>query len=74
MRSFKNKLSLVLAFLVLGPLSLLAQVPCSGSPDDPGYDPNNCPLDTYVWVLAGAVAVFAVWNLNKKQSAALIKH
>jgi len=41
--------------------------PCSGNPDDPGYNPNGCPLDTYVWILAIAALVFGAVYLHRQQ-------
>jgi len=46
-------------------------VPCSGDPDDPGYDPNGCnlPLDTWVYVLVIAAVIFGAYKLHQKQKA-----
>ena len=49
------------------------QVPCSGDPDDDDYDPNGCPLDTWVIVLAFAAVLFASIHLFRKQRSALKK-
>ncbi|WP_183580160.1 hypothetical protein HDF18_13450 [Mucilaginibacter sp. X5P1] len=40
--------------------------PCAGDPDD-GYDPNACPLDTYVWILAIAALIFGAVYLYRQQ-------
>jgi hypothetical protein len=45
------------------------QVPCPGDPTDPGYDPNNCPLDTWVIVLAASTLIFTTVYLCRKQRA-----
>jgi hypothetical protein len=43
-------------------------VPCSGEPDDPGYDPNGCnlPLDTWVCILVFAALIVGVYRLHQK--------
>ena len=51
---------------------MLAQVPCNevpneGDPDNPGYDPNGCPLDTWVYVLVGIAFIYAIYRLHQKQ-------
>lgn len=43
-----------------------APAPCTGDPDDLGFDPNSCPLDTWVFLLAAIVFIFAVTHLHKK--------
>jgi hypothetical protein len=46
-------------------------IPCSGDPDDPGYDPNGCnlPLDTWIYVLVIAAVIFGAYKLHQKQKA-----
>ncbi len=41
--------------------------PCDGDPDGGGYTGNNCPIDTYVWVLAIAALVFGAVYLHRQQ-------
>ncbi|OOQ58247.1 hypothetical protein [Mucilaginibacter pedocola] len=71
-----KRLCALIAVLVLGTFNnlVLAQcneVPNPGDPDDPGYDPNGCPvpLDTWVIVLVVAAFAYGYYNLNKKQKA-----
>ncbi|QKJ30954.1 hypothetical protein HQ865_14745 [Mucilaginibacter mali] len=61
------KVLLALTVLLLGFISTYAQVPCSGDPDDPGYDPNGCPapLDTWVMLLAAIAIYFGYRHLGK---------
>ena len=44
-------------------------VPCSGDPDDPGYDPNGCnvPLDNWLIILVIGGLILAAWYLHNKQ-------
>jgi hypothetical protein len=50
-------------------------VPCSGDPDDPGYDPNGCnlPLDTWVCILFFTTLIFGVYKLHQKNKALVCK-
>lgn len=71
MRKLK-KISLAAICMVFATLQVFAQVgevPCSGDPDDPGYDPNGCntPLDNWVIVLVIAGLIFATLYLHNKQ-------
>jgi hypothetical protein len=50
-------------------VALAQQGLCSGDPDDPNYNPNGCPLDTYVWVLAIAALIFGAVYLHRQQKA-----
>ncbi|RWY47873.1 hypothetical protein [Mucilaginibacter gilvus] len=47
------------------------EVPNPGNPDDPGYDPNGCPvpLDTWVFILVAIGLVYTVYILHKKQKS-----
>ncbi|MGY3213276.1 hypothetical protein [Mucilaginibacter sp. HD30] len=45
-------------------------IPCSGDPDDPGYDPNGCanvPLDNWLIILVIGGLILATWYLHNKQ-------
>lgn len=46
------------------------EVPNPGTPDDPGYDPNGCPvpLDTWVIVLVVVAVIYGAYRLQKKQA------
>lgn len=50
-------------------------VPCSGDPDDPGYDPNGCndvPLDNWLIILViGGLILAAVYLHNKQKKEAI---
>lgn len=48
------------------------QVPCSGDPDDEDYDPNGCPLDTWVLLLVAIALILTVIHLHRKQKAILV--
>jgi hypothetical protein len=69
-----GKRSLVYFFtLILSVGTALADpVPCSGDPDDPAYDPNFCPLDTWVYVLVFAAVVYGAYRMYKKQQAVTV--
>jgi hypothetical protein len=47
------------------------QVPCSGDPDDEDYDPNGCPLDTWVLLLVAIALILTVIHLHRKRKAVL---
>jgi hypothetical protein len=47
------------------------QVPCSGDPDDEDFDPNGCPLDTWVILLVTIALIFAVIHLYRQRKVAL---
>jgi len=47
------------------------QVPCSGDPDDEDYDPNGCPLDTWVLLLVVIALILTVIHLNRRRKTAL---
>lgn len=66
------KALLALTVLIFSFITTFAQVPCSGDPDDPGYDPNGCPapLDTWVIILA-ALALYFGYNYLQKQKKSL---
>jgi hypothetical protein len=69
MRKCVNFFSIAIVLSCLFFQNALAQpVPCSGDPDDAGFDPNNCPLDTWVWFFAGIAFVFTVIHLYKKDA------
>ncbi|QKJ30952.1 hypothetical protein HQ865_14735 [Mucilaginibacter mali] len=70
-KGFKALLALTI-LLICSVATVWAQVPCSGDPDDPGYDPNGCPapLDTWVIVLVALALVLGYRHLQKKQSTA----
>jgi hypothetical protein len=63
-----NKLLLFIftAGLMLWPALLFAQdESCQGS--DPTGSSTTCPLDTWVWVLVAAAAIFGAVILRKRQ-------
>jgi hypothetical protein len=73
--AIKRALIIILTFLI-SISTAFAQIstdpiPCSGDPDDPGYDPNGCslPLDTWVCVLVIAAVIFGAYKLHQKQKA-----
>lgn len=47
------------------------EVPNTGGPDDPGYDPNGCmiPLDTWVFALVAIGLLYAMYYLHKNKEA-----
>lgn len=47
------------------------QVPCSGDPDDDDYDPNGCPLDTWVILLVAIALILTVIHLNRRRKTRL---
>ncbi|MES2279320.1 MAG: hypothetical protein V4592_25025 [Bacteroidota bacterium] len=67
-KGYRYKAFLILTGLLFTFVTTFAQVPCSGDPDDPGYDPNGCPapLDTWVIVLVIA-ALFLGYRYMQKQ-------
>jgi hypothetical protein len=64
-------LTLFLSIFIAG--NLMAQStgpqPCVGDPDDVGFDPNSCPLDTWVIVLVVVVGILATIHLHRKQKS-----
>jgi hypothetical protein len=48
------------------------QVPCSGDPDDDDYDPNGCPLDTWVILLVVVALILTFIHLHRKRKAVLV--
>ncbi|SDS17671.1 hypothetical protein SAMN05216490_0678 [Mucilaginibacter mallensis] len=69
MKKITKSIALLFIINILMVTTVLAQVPCSGDPDDPGYNPNGCPLDTYVWILAIAALIFGATYLHRQQKA-----
>lgn len=71
--SKRNKVLLVLLGFVFNAMSALAQVPCSGDPDDDGYDPNGCPtpLDTWIYVIVILALVYGYYHLKKQNKSLL---
>ena len=66
-----KRIFLTLAFITITVTTLLAQsdpgLPCGGA----DQDDNNCPLDTWVIVLAAVVMIFTAIHLARKQKAAI---
>ena len=67
-----KKVLVLCSCLILANLVAFAQdpIPCSGDPDDPGYDPNGCanvPLDNWLIILVVAGLILATWYLHNKQ-------
>jgi hypothetical protein len=65
---FFNKVILFIftAGLIISPAILLAQdEACQGQ--DPTGNNTTCPLDTWVWVLVIAAAIFGAVILSRKQ-------
>ncbi len=64
-----NKFLILLLSLLITSANLFAQgpgpAPC-GDPDDPGYDPNMCPLDTWVIILIIFAMVVGYYQLYKQ--------
>lgn len=70
MRKLTKNIALLFIFNILIVTTALAggaPTPCSGDPDDPGYNPDGCPLDTYVWILAGLALVLGAVYLYRQQ-------
>lgn len=74
----KYRAYFVLTGLLLLNLQVFADdgdpIPCSGDPDDPGYNPNGCdasdaPLDTWVFLLVFMVLALAVWYWYKQRKS-----
>ena len=60
-------ITLLTLVLLLSPGILLAQdEACQGQ--DPTGNSTTCPLDTWVWVLVIAAAVFGAIKLNKRNN------
>jgi len=51
------------------------EVPCSGDPDDPGYDPSGCtpvPIDNWViFLFIGGLILTTVYLHNKQKKEAV---
>jgi hypothetical protein len=67
-----RKVLLLCSCLIFASLAAFAgdPVPCSGDPDDPGYDPNGCenvPLDNWLIILVVGGLILATWYLHNKQ-------
>lgn len=67
-----RKVLLLCSCLIFAGLTAFAgdPVPCSGDPDDPGYDPNGCenvPLDNWLIILVIGGLILATWYLHNKQ-------
>ena len=66
----RYKFLLLLTGLVLSFNALFAQgtgpAPC-GDPDDPNYDPNMCPLDTWVLVFVVIAVITGYRYLKMKR-------
>ncbi|MFD0748665.1 hypothetical protein ACFQZS_00835 [Mucilaginibacter calamicampi] len=67
-----RKVLLLFSCLVFANLTAFAgdPIPCSGDPDDPGYDPNGCanvPLDNWLIILVIGGLILATWYLHNKQ-------
>jgi len=66
-----RKVLVLCSCLIFASLTAFAgdPVPCSGDPDDPGYDPNGCnvPLDNWVIILVIGGLILATWYLHNKQ-------
>jgi len=66
-----QKVLVLCSCLIFASLAAFAgdPVPCSGDPDDLGYDPNGCdvPLDDWLIFLVIGGLIFATWYLHNKQ-------
>jgi len=66
-----RKVLLLFGCLILANLAAFAgdPIPCSGDPDDPGYNPNGCdvPLDNWLIILVIGGLILAAWYLHNKQ-------
>jgi len=63
----KAVISILTLVLLLSPGIVLAQdEACQGQ--DPTGNSTTCPLDTWVWVLVIAAAVFGAIKLNKRNN------
>lgn len=73
MKKLKRSAALLFILNILMVTAALADpgdgTPCSGDIDDPGYNPNGCPLDTYVWILVIAAVIFGAIYLHRQQKA-----
>lgn len=61
--------ALVCVFSIFTALAQCDEVPNPGTPDDPGYDPNGCPvpLDTWVALLVAVAIIYGLIQINKNQ-------
>lgn len=71
---WRRRSLVTLILFVLNISMVLAQAPCDevpnpGDVDDPGYNPNGCPLDTWVYVLVGVAFIYAIYRLHQKQKS-----
>jgi hypothetical protein len=66
-----RKVLLLCSCLIFASFAAFARdpIPCSGDPDDPGYDPNGCdvPLDNWLIILVIGGLILATWYLHNKQ-------
>jgi hypothetical protein len=73
MKKITKSIALLFILNILIVTTALAQgtvnPPCSTDPDDAGYNPDGCPLDTYVWILAIVALVFGAVYLYRQQKA-----
>jgi len=65
-------ITVVVIFLFSIATAFAQQVPCSGDPDDEDYDPNGCPLDTWVLLLVAVALILTVIHLHRKRKAVLV--
>ncbi|SEO31462.1 hypothetical protein SAMN05192574_10738 [Mucilaginibacter gossypiicola] len=63
----------IIAIFLLSIATVFAQeeVPCGGGPDDGDYDPNNCPLDTWVILLVVMALILTVIHLHRRRKPCL---
>lgn len=73
MVSIGKKISLtIISFLACMLMGVTAYCQCDGSPGLPG-DPDdpgstaNCPLDTWVFIMAFIALAYVVWKMYKQQ-------
>lgn len=66
-----HKVIAVIVLLLFSIATAFAQVPCSGDPDDDDYDPNGCPLDTWVILLVAVALILTVIHLHRQRKAVL---
>ncbi|QEM08947.1 hypothetical protein [Mucilaginibacter rubeus] len=75
MKSVINKaykvIVLTAIFLFSIATAFAQEIPCAGDPDDEDYDPNNCPLDTWVILLVAVVLILTFIHLHRRQKVAI---
>jgi hypothetical protein len=63
-------ITVIVIFLFSVVTAFAQQVPCFGDPDDEDFDPNECPIDTWVILLVAVALILTVIHLHRRRKAA----